>query len=262
MAVMASIKWKPPTEIEGVSFDEIHELFASSPYGKTLNERVRYNHYRPEEISNEEWIKILGPDVNNLEHLKTSYAVTQDFIYRARHPHPEWQFGEVSFSPEEEEVLCLTALIHDWGEVIVGDIAWHKKTKDHGEAELEVLRALIEELGRYKFVDPVVEKMHRAANVAFKKEEHLGNAFEAIEYRGYIGNALRAWQERLNHSKPLSELLAGLASKIIMENLPIFQKYAAVYPANHYYFLENEAVLKEIQESNIDWMTVPILANN
>ncbi len=260
--VMNPTGWKPPTGIDGVSFDEIHKLFASSSYGEILRQRVRYSHYKPEEVSNEEWVRILGPDVNDLEHLKTSFAVTQDFIYRARYPHPEWQSGEVNFSLEEEEVLCLTALVHDWGEAVLGDIAWHKKTADDGKAELEVLRALIEEFGRYKFVDPVVEKMHRAANVAFKKEEHLGYAFEAIEYRGYIGNAIRAWQERLNYSKPLSDLLAGLAKKIIAENLPIFQKYNAVYPASHYYSLENEKTLKEIQEANIDWRTVPILANN
>ncbi|MBI2013094.1 MAG: hypothetical protein HYS88_01460, partial [Candidatus Colwellbacteria bacterium] len=109
-----------PDSIDGVTFEEIYELFAGSSYGKILRQRVRYGPYKPEELSNEEWVKILGPDVNNLEHLKTTLAITNDFIYRARYPHPEWQPREINFSREEKELLCLTAVIHDWGEAVVG----------------------------------------------------------------------------------------------------------------------------------------------
>ena len=41
---------------------------------------MRYGPYKPEELSNEEWVRILGPDVNNLEHLKITLAITNDFI--------------------------------------------------------------------------------------------------------------------------------------------------------------------------------------
>lgn len=253
-----------PDSIDGVSFEEIYELFANSSYGKILQQKVRYGHYKPEELTNDEWVKILGADVNNLEHLKETLGITNDFIYRARYPHPEWQLGEIKFSSEEEELLCLTAIIHDWGEAATGDIGWHRKTSDiDAEREFAALNKIIEELCRPKFAGPLLEKIYKATDIAFLKgDSPLDQAFNAIEYVGYGNNALRAWHERLNHSGDLSELLSGLAKKLIVENFPICQSYAEIYPGNHYFILQNEKALKEIQEADINWRDVPILANN
>lgn len=257
-------EWEPPAGIDGVSFEEIYEFFADSPYGEVLRQRVRYGDYKPGEMSNGEWVKILGPDVNNLEHLKTSLAVAQDFVYRARDPHPEWRPGaeEIKFTRDEEELLCLTAIIHDWGEAVVGDILFHKKTEEDSEKEFEVLERLIEEIGCRKFADSLAEKMHLAAGIAFGKEERVSRAFNAIEHIGYGNNALRAWKEKVSHKGIVHETLAGLASKLISDHLLYWQAHARIYPGTHYWLLENEKILKEIQEANIDWRAVPSLANN
>lgn len=258
------MNWRPPEDIDGVTFEEIHELFANSPYGKTLASKVRYGHYKPKELSNEEWVRILGSDVNNLEHLKETLAITNDFIYRARHPHPEWQLGKPDFNREEEELLCLTATIHDWGEAVTGDIGWHRKTSEiDAKKEFTALTELIEELCAPRYNSSLVKKIYLAADIAFLKgDSSLDQAFNAVEHVGYGNNALKAWEERLNHSGDLSELLSGLAKKLIVENFPICQSYAEIYPGNHYFILENEKTLKAIQEADIDWRDVPILANN
>ena len=252
-----------PTDIDGVSFDEIHELFANSSYGKILRQRVRYGPYKPKELSDEEWIRILGPDVNNLEHLKTSLAVAQDFIHRARDPHPEWQSKgeEIRFTPGEEKLLCLTAVIHDWGEAVVGDILWHRKTEKDGEKELEILKGLIEELVRYKFTDSLVDKMHLAADIAFGKNEKLSPAFNAIEHIGYGNNTLRMWGEKLNYDGLLSKTLTGLAKQLTTHHYPTWQEYAGTYPASHYWLSRHKKIFQEIKAADINWED-PILVNN
>ena len=261
---MNSTDWKPPTSIDGVTFDEIYELFANSPYGEKLRGAIRFGAYKPKDITNKEWVRVLGPDVNNLEHLKTSLAVAQDFVYRTANPHPEWRPGteEIKFTRDEEELLCLTAIIHDWGEAVVGDTLFHRKTEEDSEKEFEVLKGLIEELGRYKFTDPLVEKMHLAADIAFQKDKKLSPAFNAIEHIGYANNVFEAWRKKSDYDGLVSEVLSGIAKKLTGDHLATWQRYSKLYPATHYHLLENDKTLKEIQEADINWRDVPILANN
>lgn len=266
MTGMSNGKWKPPAGIDGISLDEIYELFADSPYGEVLRQRVRYGAYKPGELSNGEWVKILGPDVNNLEHLKTSLAVAQDFVYRARDPHPEWRPGaeKIKFARGEEELLCLTAIIHDWGEAVVGDILWHRKTSDiDAEKEFAALNRIIEELCRPRYEKLLMEKIYLAADIAFLKGDSvLNQAFNAIEHIGYANNVFRAWKERLNHNGLVLQVLSGIAKKLTGDHLATWQRYSKLYPATHYQLLENGEILKEIQEADINWRDVPILANN
>ena len=244
--------------------EQIYDLFADSPYGKALSQKVRYAHYKPEGLSNEEWVRILGPDVNNLEHLRETLKITNEFIDRARNPHPEWRLDKLNFSPEEEELLRLAAIVHDWGEAMTGDIGWHRKTSETDVAkEFAALHKIIEEVCRPELDNALLKKIYRAADIAFMREgSRLDQAFNAIEYIGYGNNALRAWSERENYSGEMQELLAGLGKKLIVENFPICEKYAEIYPGNHYFILQNEKILKEIQDADIDWRDVPILANN
>ena len=253
-----------PKSIDGVSFDEIYELFAGSSYGEKLRQRVRYEPYKPEEVSNEEWVRILGPDVNNLEHLKTTLAIANEFIYLARHPHPEWQSGEVNFSPEEEELLCLTAVIHDWGEAVVGDILWHRKTSESdARKEFAALHKIIEELCRPRYEGLLMEKIYLAADIAFLREDNtLNQVFNAIEHIGYANNVFRAWKKRPNHNGLVLQILSGIAKKLTGDHLATWQRYSNLYPATHYQLLENEKIVEEILAADINWRDVPILANN
>ena len=248
-----------PDSIDGVSFDEIYELFAGSSYGKILRQRVRYGPYKPEEVSNEEWVRILGPDVNNLEHLKKTLAVAGEFIHLARHPHPEWPFGEVEFSREGEELLCLTAVIHDWGEAVVGDILWHRKTSESdARKEFAALHKIIEELCRPRYEGLLMEKIYLAADIAFLKgDSTLNQDFNVIEKIGYGSTAMRAWEKRLDSGEPLSLALQGIAAKLIEDHLSDWQEKAEIYPASHYFLLKNQKPIQEIIEARIDWRSIP-----
>ena len=49
-------------------FLNLHQQISASDYGKKLMKEVRYSRYKPENITNSEWEKLLGEDVNNLKH--------------------------------------------------------------------------------------------------------------------------------------------------------------------------------------------------
>ncbi len=83
-----------PESIDGITLDEIYELFAKSHYGEKLRQAIRYAPFKPENISNEKWVEILGTDVSNLEHLKFTLSLTQDFLRFSANPHKEWMSRE------------------------------------------------------------------------------------------------------------------------------------------------------------------------
>ena len=108
-----------------------------------------------------------------------------------------------------------------------------------------------------------MEKIYLAADIAFLREDNtLNQVFNAIEHIGYANNVFRAWKERPNHNGLVLQILSGIAKKLTGDHLATWQRYSKLYPATHYLLLENEKILKEIQEANIDWRDVPILANN
>ncbi|MBI2595034.1 MAG: hypothetical protein HYW38_02145 [Candidatus Colwellbacteria bacterium] len=259
--------WSPPTSIEGVSFEEIYELFANSSYGEILRQAIRYAPFKPESVSNEKWVEVLGPDVSNLEHLKFTLSLTQDFLRFSANPHKEWmsrerELEELKFDSDDVEMLCLTAIIHDWGEAVVGDIPWGDKKTSHSEAELIILKRQIKELCNKRF-GILISKMNMAAEVALGGENtKLGQAFNAIEMIGYGSTALKAWEQWRNFDGVLSQNLFKLAKQVAGGHLQTWQKQAEIYPGTHHWLLQNEKILKEIQEADIDWRDVPISANN
>ncbi len=254
-----------PEGIEDITFEKIYELFANSHYGEKLRQAIRYGPYKPSEVVSEEWVEILGPDVNNLEHLSFTLSLTRDFLRQSLNPHLSWEkpvSNDAQFDEEEQEILCLTAVIHDWGEAVVGDIPWGDKNSSHAEAELKVLRRQINELCNGRF-EVLISKMNMAAEIALSGENiKLGQAFNAIEMIGYGSTALRAWKQWRNFDGALSQNLFKLAKQVTESHLPTWRMQAGIYPGAHYWLQENEKILKEIQEANIDWRAVPILANN
>ncbi len=159
-------------------------------------------------------------------------------------------------------MLCLTAIIHDWGEAVAGDIPWGDKQSSHSESELTILKRQIKELCNGKF-GILISKMNMAAEIALSGEDtKLGQAFNAIEMIGYGSTALKAWEQWRNFEGALSQNLFKLAKKVVGDLLLTWQKQAESYPGTHHWLSENEKTLKEIQKADIDWRDVPILANN
>ncbi|MDX9971090.1 MAG: HD domain-containing protein [Candidatus Gracilibacteria bacterium] len=113
---------------------EIFQNFCNSDDGKILNSQVRYERYKPTTVSNERWIKILGADVNNLNHMRLTYGLTRIFL--------EKQKGK--FSNDEVNILLLTSIIHDIAEAKIGDISYDQKTDSDENEESKIATNLFQ----------------------------------------------------------------------------------------------------------------------
>ncbi|MBI3088760.1 MAG: hypothetical protein HYY99_00650 [Candidatus Colwellbacteria bacterium] len=250
-----------PDSIDGVPFEEIYELFANSSYGERLRRAIRFGAYKPPETTNEEWVKVLGPDVHNLEHLLWTLSIARDFLRSSLDPHEPWQ-GEVPeearFNEGEQKLLLLTAVMHDWGESVVGDILWHRKNSHDEKEDLKALGNIIGELCEGKYSDELVSKMHQVGNILFRdKNSKLGRAFNAIEHVGYGQTAILAWEKHFEYEGPLSHSLLGIAAKLIENHLSDRRGKSEIYPASHYFLLKNQKPIQEIIEARIDWRSIP-----
>lgn len=221
------------TEQGVLPFRDIHESFRDTSYGKILAENIRYRFFKPQGTSNAEWERLLGPDVNNLEHHWVSYRVMRAFL-RA---HPD-------FSPEEQEILLLTAVTHDWAEAVIGDIPYGQKTGSEEEEELHLIPTIALECFGEHLARPVRQTIDQV--LRWKPElrktgdgPKLAHAFEVVEQLGFLGTGGRSWSEagrREGLSPALHENLQwiGLATHT---HVPILLRYAEIYPAVRRYLL-------------------------
>lgn len=158
----------------------LHREFAATEYGQILAEQVRYERYKPEFVSNERWIELLGADVNNLSHMPLTWGLTRDMIRGLRAYHP-------GLLDERQELLLeIGAIIHDRGEAIVTDITYSEKTAEDEAFEQDVLTTM---------VDDSHDLVREAAEVVvFDREgkNELSKIFNTIERVGYVRTALRA----------------------------------------------------------------------
>lgn len=93
-----------------------------------LAQQTRYNPFKPNSVSNEEWKQIFGAHVNNLDHMALSFGITRSFLDHCANPRSNWQ-GPI---PEQAQLtntvhnnLLITSVTHDWAESVVGDIPYH-----------------------------------------------------------------------------------------------------------------------------------------
>lgn len=163
---------------------EIHEKFEQTDFGKTLAGRVRYERYKPANVSNDQWVELLGADVNNLTHLTLTYGLAQDFIRNAHALQPDL------LTDEDEQLLQVAALIHDWAESIVGDISFGDKTATD---EIEEQAAFEANLASFYNGDTtLINKARTEIVFDHTGKNKLGRVFNAIERVGYLRTALRA----------------------------------------------------------------------
>jgi len=211
-----------------LTFRDIHERFTATSYGKTLAANIRYRFFKPPEVTHAEWERLLGPDVNNLEHHWVSVRVMRAFLH-----------GNTDFSREEQEILLLTAVSHDWAEAIIGDIPYGQKTTGEEDEELRLIPHIAEECfgeelrsGIRATIEQVLQgKPHLRRTGEGSK---LSHAFEAVEQLGFLGTAGRAWAEARKNDA-LSPVLHGnlqwLGIEVHAGQMPILLRYAEIYPA-------------------------------
>ncbi len=165
-------------------FAELHRTFSGSEYGQELGKNVRYERYKPDSVSNKEWVELLGRDVSNLEHLRLTYDLTVAFVRHSEEHQPDL------LDDTDKAALLLAGVSHDWGEALTGDISYGDKTLDDDEKERIAFAKVASDL-----FPADVDRFRRVQEVAFDHNgdgDRLGRIFSTIECLGYMRTALTA----------------------------------------------------------------------
>lgn len=211
-----------------MSPEKLHATFSKSEYGQTLNNAVRFSDFKPVDITNETWVDALGDDVNNLLHMPHTYRIMGRFCVAQSLPQ------------DVTDILLTTAITHDWGEAIDGDIALPLKTTADEESEQASFRSIAEDLLGKNQGEELSDTVWSVLN---KEDEKLGDMFRAVEYigynttamrAGYIGRAIAARLVKTPYTRPETEHLAGgligLENSMQAQSYATLAEYAQIYP--------------------------------
>jgi hypothetical protein len=235
-----------------IPFGEIYNKFSSTKYGDTLKKNVRYEPYKPTEVPNKTWERLLGGDVNNLTHLTVSRGLTLGFLKSCDNPGKEWE-GKVSeearFTPQEQKMLLLTATVHDWGEAIIGDIPYLLKQKSDEEREMVELKKLINNVfgeDNKKESNIVADQV---TNILSDTTTKLGKAFNAIEQVGYVRTGIRAYEKSKNENGQLKDNLEYLGCKVVPHQMQALLEYSEIYPPVRAFINHHKNTISDIFET-------------
>lgn len=195
---------------------EIFDIFAKSKYGNILNNQLRYEVFKTDDITSELWIEMLGPNANNLEHMQNTYKHTQEIL----------RFSELS--DEEKDELYLASLTHDWGESIIGDIDFESKNSSHVEEEKKAFTKIVNEL----FEDRTQRELliNNFLRVSMDVGSRLGTIFNAIERLGYLSDGMRlAGHIDAGRYKDCHELFGHIINSITKNQTEAIIQYSEDY---------------------------------
>lgn len=205
--------------------EQLHETFAESHYGQLLESRVRFDEFKPEWVHTETWCDLLGDDVNNLRHMTYTHDLAKRFT---------------ELQEMDGEALHVTAITHDWGEAIIGDIPLPAKTSADDAAERFAYRRIAKEL----LGDKAKELAKVVMPVLFYHSVPEADMFRSIEYVGYCATGLKAGRVALGLAHDLIDVeiprrqrneltgdLYALHRAIEIYNFPTMKDYRKKYPA-------------------------------
>ncbi len=216
------------SEILGGRFIAIHQAFTETEYGHKLAANIRYERYKPKSVSNERWVELLGADVNNLTHLQLTYGLTRSFIIHQDEVDPSY------LSDQERQTLLVAALIHDWGEAMVGDLSWDEKDDSAEAKESAAFDGKLSDF--YPEGSDDIKAMIKSARdeIIFNPKSRLGRLFNAIERVGYIRTALRASEHVISGDAPdCKEGLRWIVGDVFGNHIIKALEYANDYPPVH-----------------------------
>lgn len=215
---------------------EIYSALGDTEYGQILQGNVRFERFKPDCITNEVWVDVLGDDVNNLRHMQHTANITAWYIFEAE------SLG-VPFTEEEQDLLMTTAFVHDFAEAIDGDVADPDKV-DSDEVRDRELRSFVEvasSVTQYPElladrVLPVMQGTHPLSR-HFRAIEHIGydqTAWEADYQSHQMGRIQRkhelsfpALHDLYHALRTLHEVVhpASLRDLASFADLPVIEKY-------------------------------------
>jgi len=236
-----------------IPFKEIHNEFASTDWGEKLKGNIRWSGHKPSEIKDEDWGKILGRDANNLEHLVAIKGLTLSFLKYCKNPGEKWK-GEIPeaahFSTEEQQLLLLTATVHDWGEAIKGDIPYYHKTEQDHTEEMQELRTIIAEILGKILVDKrsldIKTITDKILDILTHTDSKLGRAFNIIERVGYVRTCIKAYNRPKNGDEKLETALKMLACRAVPDQIRTLVDYVKIYPPILIYLRHHKETINNI----------------
>lgn len=221
--------------VKGVDFIRLHKDFSVTEEGQILNESIRFARYKPEEISKNEWVKISGADVQNYEHMRLTYGVLRQFLLHSSE----------AYTPEEVNLLLLSAIVHDLAEAKVGDKSLDQKTSADEKAESNVFADFVLNYVSEKIKGVDLNQVHE---ILFNKEYKLHSFFNAVERVGYIRTALIAWRRRGLEEGAYLENFDWLTSNCFGNNIVILIQYAEKFPQVAEYLEANSDLIGQAFE--------------
>lgn len=227
----------------GVNTASIYRAFSETDHSQEMAEIVRYERYNLEGMPAEQWVQLLGKDVNGLTHLKLTEGLTESFIRHTNELQPDLLSGN------EPALLKTAASTHDWGERFTGDITCSDKTDEDETEEKGQVMAHIEELYEGN-ADEAKELIREAlGTIVFSdgENEKLKRIFNAIERVGYVRTALRAaHQIREGGLSPTCEAgLRWLIADVFANHIAKLDEYADNYAAVDLYLTNQHEAISE-----------------
>jgi hypothetical protein len=199
---------------------DLHRAFTWTVHGEKLEQNIRFAKYKPESVDNAAWQKLLGPDVNNLSHLTQTYALVRAGIASMRRSAPGY------FTRDDEHLLGVAGITHDWAEAMLSDISYGDKTEEDTQQEYETFLMMVGQL-----CGSEAGVVFRACReVIFNEETKLGKAFNAVERVGYTRTALRASRYVLSNSVSGDCLTSGLrwlTTDVLSRQIPALVQHAS-----------------------------------
>lgn len=242
---------------EEVPFSHLHASYAESRHGRYLAQAVRYDRYKPRHISNAEWVRRLGADVNNLDHMLLTDQLTVGFLRSCRLARSEdEQVNNLAvFTSHEEQLLRLAAIYHDWAEGIKGhyDKSFDQKTEKDEQRELVALARIVRIHAANVTTDTkdenlLVREMGEVRRTILgDKTTKLGQAFNAIERLGYLRTGIRAWTEKgKTDDCSLQEGFTWLTGNVLGNQIVPLLHYAETYPPIREYLTMNRKIITNV----------------
>jgi hypothetical protein len=237
-------------------FQKVQQTFTNSEFGPPMAAINRYDRYRSNSVSVDRWREWFGADVDGLKHLKLTYYLAKGFLIECKKPF-SWP-GEVpeeaSFSSQEQEVLLLAALVHDWGEAIAGDVSYALKETTDKQIEVKAQKGIARKL--FAEEDLVFwDKLNQALSITQESDSKLGQAFNMIERLGYLRTGVLAWQ-RGSQTESLgpkeANKLFWLTADVLINQISALINKAQVYPPVLKYFQQMKPLISAAFEEMPD----------
>ena len=185
---------------KSIAFNDIFKVIQNSKAGKALAKKARWaRHFEILNLSPDETLlrtqKLFGPSGSALLHLYATYKIAQNVTH----------FEVDSLSILEQNVIKVTALVHDLAEVDLPDIAQPLATHATEIKEIEILTSkflpnlnldLVNEFNLNKSEILELEKIEQKIAEVLDKSNpgELSKLFTAIEFIGYTEDAIHAWK--------------------------------------------------------------------